>query len=318
MKELTNRTEIFKDEFQGEGDINPMVVHPTAETLPSKRHLGAAPYLFFVLDLPRNFRDYLVRRAIFEVDSDLKTLFVENGRPVPHDYIMTLKNYNMSVDTEELKQQAKDRVKESVLDRMFKHNTPASNKARSFLMANRDNLPSSYSDEQVFNYIRDSIRVELLIIKLPVTKVDMPVYNLYIFPPTKTPIRLDNWRRWFDKQKYYAGVYGVGEKYEYKFKCFHCKSIDHPAGMCPYAMGSGNGTTPGDSDDDDLLPIKDMPNPGPKGKSQPGSSKAAWNVVRKGKGRETAPPPQANQPGPSKAKGKKEPARASKKRKVMV
>jgi len=87
----------------------------------------------------------------------------------------------------------------------------------------------------------------------------------------------------------YAGEHGVGERYEHTFNCVHCKSIDHPGGLCPFAKGSSNNGI-GDSDsDDDLLPKK-------KGKAPQFPKPDA----RKEKNRAKDPTPKGgNRPGPS-------------------
>ena len=105
--------EIFTNRYGGEGTIEPTVVHPTAAT-PLLYNRFAPPFVFFVVDIPEAFREWLVDAAVLEVESHLGVLFVENGVPIPHDYVVTLTNYNMRTDSEFLKSLAKQQVKRSV------------------------------------------------------------------------------------------------------------------------------------------------------------------------------------------------------------
>jgi hypothetical protein len=208
--------------------------------------------LFLVTDIPREFRELLVKAAVLEVNSSLKTLFFEDGNPIPHDYVTTLKNYNLPVDTEEDKAKAIEEVRKSVVDNLFSCDTSTGDRLRSFLLANCDNLPMTFTEEQVQVFVRNSIRVELLQVIEPLDSILLPVYNLYIYPPTRIHRSLENWRKWLAKQTHFAGQYGVGERYGYEFSCVRCKSIDHPEDLCPYSKESDNEGIEEDSDDDPL------------------------------------------------------------------
>lgn len=54
----------------------------------------ATPFMFLVTGIPADFCKWLVTKGAHEVDSHLNMLFIENGTLIPHDYIMTLTNYN--------------------------------------------------------------------------------------------------------------------------------------------------------------------------------------------------------------------------------
>ena len=85
---LTRYTEIFLGAYRGTGTVEPIIVHPTVATpLLYKRY--TAPFVFLVLGLLYDYRKWLVTTAIHEVDSELGFLFVENGKPVAHDYIVS-------------------------------------------------------------------------------------------------------------------------------------------------------------------------------------------------------------------------------------
>ena len=290
-----------------------MVVHPTAANQPPAKLKGAAPYLYFVTGLPEHFRRSLVKTAIFEVESHLKVLFIEDGCPVPHDYVTTLKNYNMPVDNDEECNAAVDRVRESVINKLFDNESLTTHHVKVFLRSNNDNFPKSFSEQEALDYMRDSVYVKMHQIFTPVTRILTPVYNVYIFPPTKSPESLSRWRKWISKQTFFAGIYGVGVKHDFGFNCIHCKSIDHPAGLCPYAKGSSNDDGAGgiDDDDDDLLPKKKGKAPQGPGPNQGAPPRKSANEKGKGNTGE-----RTNQPGTSRSHAAAGPNRTSKKRKI--
>lgn len=74
-------------------------MHPMAAN-PKLEHRYAPPFVFLVTGLPKDFHKWLVTTGVHEVDSHLRLLFIENGDPVPHDYAVTLTNYNMRMETE--------------------------------------------------------------------------------------------------------------------------------------------------------------------------------------------------------------------------
>ena len=130
------------------------------------------------------------------------------------------------------------------------------------------------------------------------------VYNVYLYPLTANSDRLGRWRGWIANQNFYAGNHGMGVRYQHPFRCNHCKTVDHPSGLCPHMRtgrergeGARGGNPPRPDDDDEFLPMKkDSGPPGPKPKPPtPGPSRGKG--VDKGKGK--APGPQGQQ----KAKG---------------
>jgi len=253
----------------------------------------APPFVFLVTDIPQTFREYLVRTAVFDVDGPLGVLFVENGRPVPHDYITTLTNYNMKIETDGLKDQAKEKVRRSVMKTLFDDvGTEPRKKVEAFITVNRDNIQADLTTEEARLFVRESVKVEILEIIVPGKKILTPVYNVYIHPPTTNEELLGRWRTWASRQKFHAGNHGVGLRYTPAFTCNHCKTVDHPSGLCPHAKakrGKTGGRTD-EPDDDDLFPTEKEPGPpGPKTKPPtPGSSQ--WRQTdRKGKGRANGP-----------------------------
>ena len=204
------------------------------------------------------------------MDSALGVLFIENGTPVPHDYVVTLTNYNMRADSDFLKHLAKERVRKSVVDLLFDVASDTSQRIATFIRTNRDNIPDDLSDEAAQLFIRGSVRVEVLEIIVPGVRALTPVYNVYIYPPTANKERLDRWREWIAIQKYHASHNGVGVRYQFRFRCNHCKTIDHPSGLCPHTRARRGGTDGGNrgEDDDELLPLNPKNDPGPSGSRQ--------------------------------------------------
>jgi hypothetical protein len=170
---------------------------------------------------------------VWFVDSHLAVLFVERGIPIPHDYVVTLTNYNMRTETSELEEQAISTVRESVVNHLFNVPTETSARVKAFIRLYHDNIRDGLSEEQALNFVRESVRVQIIKVVIPGgTKTLTPIYGVYVHPPTAVPDLLRRWRQWIESQKYHAGRYGVGIKYQFAFKCIHCKSIDHPGGLC--------------------------------------------------------------------------------------
>ena len=270
---LRGWAEIYAKRFGGEGTIKPTVVHPTA-AIPMLYNRFAAPFVFLVTGIPEAFKDYLVETAVLEVDSALKVLFVERGIPVPHDYVMTLTNYNLRTDSDYLRGVAENSVRQSVQDLLFNVQSDTSRRIRAWIRANRDNVRSDLSDDEAWVLIRDLVKVKSLEVIVPETRALTPVYNVYLYPPTANSDRLGRWRGWIANQNFYAGNHGMGVRYQHPFRCNHCKTVDHPSGLCPHMRtgrergeGAGGGNPPRPDDYDEFLPMKkDSGPPGPKPK----------------------------------------------------
>ena len=198
----------------------------------------AAPFLFLVTDLPGDFRAWLVSTGVHEVSSDLRLLFVENGLPIPHDYAVTLTNYNMRTETDILRAQAHQKVRRSVADLLFDKPSDTSRRIAGFIKMYRDNLEATFTDDEARLFVRDSIAVSSLDVIVPNTRIKTTVYNIYIHPPSANPDILKRWRDFVSTQKYYANTSGVGVKYRYSWHCIHCKTVDHPSGLCNHTRNT--------------------------------------------------------------------------------
>ena len=235
-------------------------MHPTAAN-PRIQHRFAPPFVFLVTGLPEDFRKWLVSIGIHEVKSHLKLLFVENGEPVPHDYAVTLANYNIKTTTEVLREAANQIVRRSITDFLFDKPSETSKRFRDFISTYRDNLSDAYSNSEAQAFVRDSVRVTSMDIVVPGTKILLTVYNVYIHPPTANPEVLKRWRDFIATQKYYADIYGVGIRYAHMWNCLHCKAIDHPSGLCNHAQNvKGKATRqPEALTAEELLPLGPTP-----------------------------------------------------------
>ena len=248
----------------------------------------AAPFIFLVTGLPLEFRKWLVTTGIHKVDSHLNLLLIENGVPVTHDYLVTLTNYNLRTETDGLRRLAHKQVIGSVLVLLFDKTSDTTNRIASFINKYRDNIDNSLLKDEACLLICNSLQVSSLEVTVPKTKITTTVYNIYIHPPTTKPIPLMLWRWFIAGQRYYADKYGVGVKYQYPWRCIHCKSTDHLAGLCPLTRRVREGReTPHDTPalDDDLLPPPPEPTPGPSNCPQNPNHGKRMNA----KGRNTAP-----------------------------
>ena len=244
--------------------------------------------------LPEDFCEWLVTTGIHEVSSHLNFLFVENGTPIPHDYVVTLTNYNMRTETEVLRDRAHGRVKRSVINTLFNIPSDTSQRIADYITRFRDNLDETLSDDEACHFIRDSISVSSLDIIVPGTKDSATVYNIYIHPPTAIPNPLNVWRNFIAAQRYYANEYGMGVKYKYPWRCLHCKTIDHPSGLCSITKsakekkGKQKDTI---TEAEELLPLE--PTPGPSRQPQnpnhgrQGNRREATNTPKEGPESET-------------------------------
>ena len=258
--ELTKGPVLYSDVYKGTEQADPTVVHPTAVT-PMLMNRYAAPFLFLVTGLPEDFRNWLVSTGAHQVNSHLRLLFVENGTPVPHDYAVTLTNYNMRTETDILRGQAHQKVRQSVIDLLFDKPSDTSQRVAGFIKMYHDNLESTLSEDEARLSVRSSITIDSLDVIVPNTRLKTTVYNVYIHPPSAIPEMLERWRQFVSTQKYYTNASGVGVKYRYPWHCIHCKTIDHPSGLCGH-MTTTKWNTREQNETlaaEDILPLRPIP-----------------------------------------------------------
>jgi hypothetical protein len=279
------RIDIYKTNFHGEGEINPTVIHPTAVT-PELHNRYASPFIFLVTDIPDRFRDWLIFAGVKPVSSHLGVLFFEKGMPTPHDYVMFLTNYNMRTETDELKEQAIATVRESVINLLFDVPSNTSGRVTAFIRLHHDNLRDGVSEDQARNAVKDSVRVTMIEVIVPGTRTKIPIYGVYIHPPTAIPDLLKRWRQWVEGQRYYTTRNGVGVKYQFSFKCIHCKSTDHPGGLCYWkdVLRAEEGKRTDDPDPvEEILPVEELLSLGPSHPQAGPSNQHGGSGVRGGR-----------------------------------
>ena len=226
------KLELFTDVYGGTEPIDPTIVHPTAAT-PMLYNRYAAPFVFLVTDLPQDYREWLVTAGVHKVDSHLSLLFVENGVPIPHDYVVTLTNYNMKTDSEVLCECTHQRVRRSVTDLLFDKPSDVSLRIADFIRKFRDNLEDTYSDAEAHRFVRNSVLVKSLDVTVPGTRITTTVYNVYIHPPTVDPRLLEHWRKWIPDQKFHADTNGVGVRYQHPWNASTARRSTTPVASAP-------------------------------------------------------------------------------------
>ena len=243
-------------------------MHPMAANL-KLEHRYAPPFVFLVTGLPKDFHKWLVATGVHEVDSHLRLLFIENRDPVPHNYAVTLTNYNMRMETEVLREHVHHRVQRSVTNLLFDKPTDTSKCILHVITRYHDNLDETLSGEEARTFVRNSVCVSSMDVIVPETKIMTTIYNVYIHLPTATPDLLKQWREFIQAQKFYTDVNGVRIQYQHMWSCLHCKSFDHPSGLCKY-MKEVKGKAGKQAEAltvDKMLPLG--PTPGPSNCSNP-------------------------------------------------
>ena len=176
-------------------------------------------------------------------------------------------------------------VKVLIVNHLFDRTSDTTDHIANFISKYHDNVNSSLMGEEAWSFIRNSVRVSSLEVTVPKTKVTATVYNVYIYPLTAKPTPLESWRKFIAGQQFYAEIYGMGVKYQYSWRCIHCKSIDHPAGLCPLVRRMIEGReAPNNAPllDDELLPLPLEPTPGPSNRPQNPNHGKRTNVKGRG------------------------------------
>ena len=243
-------------------------------------------------DIPDDFAQWLVETASHPVRSELKILFAIDGERHPCDFIATLSNFNFRTDTDHLKECARAAVRQMVTRTLFDDDTTFKRGVENFIFKYRDNIPPSLSHPEAVTFIRNSVRIEPFEVVVPGGGTRAMLYNVYIHPPTKCLTDIETWKSSIKRQRFYAGKYGVGTLYGNDFNCNHCKTVDHPSGLCPYLED----TPPADTEPElgnDLLLLGIAPTP------MTTSNHRTRPHDPKGKGKMRAAPDRQAKAGPS-------------------
>ena len=163
--------------------------------------------------------------------------------PPPSSFATTLRGFIFLDKTDP---QTEAEVSDIVANTLFtiEESTETTRLVKRFLVSHRDNLPLVISRlEDAMRYLRKSISVHRFDL---VKKEDIgtgegrkqPVWNIYIFPPTKDHGALRNWKRFIQGITFVTDSNGAGKTTKI-FCCTVCRSEDHPGGMCPYPSQEG-------------------------------------------------------------------------------
>jgi hypothetical protein len=99
-----------------------------------------SPFIFFKTDILEHFCNWLVLQGVKSIANHLSVLFFEGGVPIPHAYIVALTNYNMRMETDELKEQAIAMVHKSVTNTFFDAPSNTLNHIAAFIRLHHNNL----------------------------------------------------------------------------------------------------------------------------------------------------------------------------------
>ena len=111
-------------------------------------------------------------------------------------------------------------------------------------MNKRDNLPAIITNlEDAIRFLQKSVSIHRFDL---VKKEDIgtgegkkqPVWNVYIFPPTRDHHALREWKDFIQRITFVTNSNGAGKTTRI-FCCTVCRSEDHPGGMCPYPNQEG-------------------------------------------------------------------------------
>jgi len=163
--------------------------------------------------------------------------------PPPTSFVTTLKGF-MFIGKNDA--QTETEVARIVDTAMFSDDKPAnlSTRVRRFIANHRDNVPKAIINiDDVLRFVCLSITVKRLnLLKREDIGTGVgkptPVWNVYIFPPTKDQSAMREWREIIRKTGFVTAANRLGSTNRI-FNCKICLSEDHPAGMCPYPSQRG-------------------------------------------------------------------------------
>ena len=158
--------------------------------------------------------------------------------PPPSLFVTTIRGF---IFVDETFEQTETAVTNIVMNSMFADTCGSvlPTIVRRFITNNRDNIPETIKNiEDAIRFIRTSITVKRIDL---VKKEDIgtsegkaqPVWNVYIFPPSKDEQAMREWRAYLRRTVFVTDSNGAGRTTKI-FSCATCRSEDHPSGMCPY------------------------------------------------------------------------------------
>ena len=159
-------------------------------------------------------------------------------KPPPSPFVTSIRGF---IFIDETFEQTETAVTNIVMNAMFADTSGSAlpTIVRRFIANHRDNIPDTIKDiEDAIRFIRTSIIVKRIDL---VKKEDIgtgegraqPVWNVYIFPPSKDEEAMREWRAYLRRTVFVTDSNGAGRTTK-TFSCTTCRSEDHPSGMCPY------------------------------------------------------------------------------------
>jgi hypothetical protein len=201
----------------------PAVGAPLAATPPSRKH--SAPWCYLVTKLPAEAMKTLIDRQCWSTPAI--TFFAIPFTPPITPYACTIENLTF-VETDA--GEALQTIKETI------HDSESA----------RDQVALHDPEPNLFQQILDTTCVKPLRLGIPNrggggTKL---VWNVYINPPSQDPHKQREWRRILSSLTFLTALNGAGVAHSSTMHCLGCKSIDHPAGLCPIPTILGWHATP--------------------------------------------------------------------------
>jgi hypothetical protein len=196
----------------------PAVGAPLAAIPPARK--SAAPWCFLVTKLPPEAAKTLLSQQYWATPTI--TFFAIPYAPPPSPYVCTIENLTyVEPNGAEALRTIKDTIRDSVqAEELITRGNP---------------------DPTAFHKAIHSIRVRSLQLGIPAragggTKL---VWNVYIDPPFSEPSKQREWRAVVSSLKFLTALNGAGVAQPSTMHCLGCKSIDHPAGLCPVPAALG-------------------------------------------------------------------------------
>jgi hypothetical protein len=192
----------------------PIVSPPAAANHTNKKF--AMPWCYLVTGLPQDSVDRILKQRCWST-RDI-TFFALPQTPIIEKFLCGIENLTFPISRA-------DDVVNTI--RSTLQSTP---NVASFILANHDGIPD---DDDPVSTILNSITVQSLE-ALQSGGIPKLIWNVYATPPTQIPTLHAQWRELIQPLTFQTTLFGKGVVRKQHFNCYACKSIDHPAGLCPF------------------------------------------------------------------------------------
>jgi hypothetical protein len=200
------------------GIPKPAVGAPLAAAHSTQRF--AAPWCFLVTKLSVEAVEILINQQYWSTPTT--TFIAIPFTPRISPYVVTIENFTFT-----------DSEAEEVLD-VVKQTINECEQAK-------EHVASCDPDPHAFQHTLNTTQVKQLRLGIPNragggTKL---VWNVYINPPSQDPPKQREWRKILSSLTFLTALNGAGVALPSTMDCSGCKSIDHPAGLCPIPQTLG-------------------------------------------------------------------------------